>query len=277
VPTRHIRVTHTVGTLVTITVLATGLTACAFLDDVGGADAYRYSGTIATIPFSGSQLRLTVENAQLAVDTGASSGTLRITIDRHNTVVDDSTLVVHDGTLALADPCPSGSAADCSGSYTVGVPAGVTVDVSGANSPTSVSGLATALTATLNPCASLKVTDVAGPLVLSCTGVIDSTGIMATGLDSSTVSATESAAPGASGGIYLGFDAPPSSVTASYSGGPREKLTIEVPPGPQTYRIEGRTVYPSLDSDPASSRTIRVTGGRMIGVFRWPDTWPPSP
>jgi hypothetical protein len=50
-----------------------------------------------------------------------------------------------------------------------------------------------------------------------------------------------------------------------------------VPQGTQTYRIEGRTFYRSLASDPASDRIIRVGGGPMIGVFRWPDTWPPPP
>lgn len=205
VPARHIRDAHVVGAIVATAVLATGLAGCVAFDHISGN-----SGTVWTGQFSGAELHLTVENARLEVGAGTSSGTLTVSSGRYDSAVGAPTPVVHDGTLAWADPCPSGSARDCFGSYTVGVPIGVAVDVSGSNSPTTVSGLATALTVTLNPCLSLKVERVSGPLTLSCTGGnIDSTGIAGTDLDSTTVSATESAAPGASGGVYLGFDASP--------------------------------------------------------------------
>jgi hypothetical protein len=172
---------------------------------------------------------------------------------------------VSGGRLTLADPACATS--DCSVSFAVTIPPGVTVTVTSQGGPVTVSGTAGAnLDSGGGP---VSATRIGGPLTVSTGGGPLQVNGLAGGLRADTwggdlvahgVAAATATVSTGGGQALIAFSAAPDTVTVSSDGGP---VQLTVPGGPYALTADGDggPQWVGIATDPAASRSITVFSG----------------
>ena len=163
--------------------------------------------------------------------------------------------------LVLDSGCPTMMTTFCDVSYTVRVPASVSIVVTSSGGGVRLSDLSG--TADISSSGGgIRAVRTSGPLRLRSSGG----GITGEALASANVDASSSG-----GGVRLGFARAPSSVVVNSSGG---GVTVELPNTPETYRLDatssGGGVSTSVRSDPTSVRFIDVHSSGGGVTVRYP-------
>jgi DUF4097 and DUF4098 domain-containing protein YvlB len=192
---------------------------------------------------------LTIENG--SADVELRSGDVReITIDRkydRNLFGSEPAENYEDGTLKIRDTGCGFLSFGCDTNYVITVPKDVKVTVESSSGDLQVSDLAGG--------ADLKTTS--GNIDAQRIGGELSLKSSSGGLDAEDLTATKVTTESSSGSVELTFLSAPTSVRAETSSG---DLTVRVPTGPETYKVDTDTSSgdesANVKIDPAADRTI---------------------
>ncbi len=215
--------------------------------------------TSVTVQSYGAAVRVTTRPARRVQVTET------ISYDKQAGAPPAVTPSVSAGHLTLADPACADS--DCSVSFALTVPPGLTVTVASEGGPVTVSGVAGAyLDSGGGP---VNATRIGGRLTVSTGGGPLQLDGLAGALRADTsggdlvaqdVAATTATVTTGGGGALVAFAAAPDTVTVSTEGGPAD---LAVPGGPYALTADsgGGSELVSIATDPAASRSITISSG----------------
>ncbi|GAB2653643.1 DUF4097 family beta strand repeat-containing protein [Kribbella swartbergensis] len=200
-------------------------------------------------PVVGQALTIEVRSADVEVRSGDGS---EIRIERRferNIFGSDPKESYEDGKLELRDTACGFLSFGCDTNYVLTVPKDVKVTLESSSGDLKVSGVPAGADLKSSS-GSIEVHDVGGALQMeSSSGDLEAHGLTAT-----TVSTQSS-----SGSVDLDFATAPQSVESESSSG---DVTIQVPSGPESYKLETDTSSgdetTNVRSDPAATRTIKA-------------------
>jgi hypothetical protein len=200
-------------------------------------------------PVAGQALAIEVRSADVEVRSGDGS---EIKIERRferNVFGSDPKEKYEDGKLELRDTGCGFLSFGCDTNYVLTVPKDVKVTLESSSGDLKVSGVPAGADLKSSS-GSIEVHDVGGALQMeSSSGDLEAHGLTAT-----TVNTQSS-----SGSVDLDFAVAPQSVESESSSG---DVTIQIPSGPEAYRLETDTSSgdetTNVRSDPAATRTIKA-------------------
>lgn len=196
-------------------------------------------------PFTGERLVIDNHGADLRlVAGGADAVEVERSLTGKATVDGNASWSLEGGTLRLRVEC-SGFVPDCGGRHLVRVPAALAVEVTSDSAVRAV-GLGGDLTATVAG-SWLRVEEPTGRLRLRAESTVE-----VTGARSADVTARSTGLD-----VSLAFAGPPARVEARAEG----SVTVTLPGGPETYRVEASPSRVALHSDPASRRVVTAVAG----------------
>lgn len=224
-----------------IGVIAT-LTGCTPEDPkstVTTMDSHSYS-------LPGHELRIKASEVRLHLkESSGSKVQVQRTAKGAATDTGNSQLTVSGNTLTIGVLC-QGLVRSCEVDSTVSVPQGVRVTLTGSGAMVIADSLSGDLDLDVRNDGGIRVNKSSGTLRLYSGGG----NITVAGARSADVRARATA----DASINLGFAVAPRRVEARASGSVR----LTVPPGAETYRIDGSGVQGNLRSDPGSTRSISI-------------------
>jgi hypothetical protein len=196
-------------------------------------------------PFTGERLVIDNHGADLRLATGGEDAVeIERSLSGKATVDGNASWSLEGGTLRLRVKC-SGFVPDCGGRHIVRVPAGLAVEVTSDSAVRAV-GLRGDLTATVAG-SWLRVEEPTGRLRLRAEATVD-----VTGARSADVTARSTGLD-----VSLAFAGPPTRVEARAEG----SVTVTLPGGPETYRVDASPGRAALPGDPASQRVVTAVAG----------------
>ena len=220
-----------------VTVALTGLVGC---------DSGKTSNDSRSFDFSGPKLTIDIDGPGLNVVPGGSDSSIEVDRTLKGSADGNASWSLDNGTLKLAVDC-SGIVVTCESKHTVKVPKTTQLVLKGSGSKVEIRGMSGGLTATMRD-APLKIVDPSGDLTLKTVG--EST--VVTGARSRNVTAEARS----DGRVQLSFAAAPERVVAATTEG---NLTVQLPGGSETYRIDAPKNSGTVASDRASKRTVDVS------------------
>jgi hypothetical protein len=229
--------------IVPLLTLAAVLAAAAGCTDVQAVNEARDDRR--EFPFTGERLLIDNQGADLRLVAGGGEAVeVERSLTGKATVDGNASWSLDGGALRLRVEC-SGFVPDCGGRHVVHVPSGVAVEVTSDSAVRAVR-LGTDLTATVTG-SWLRVEEPAGRLRLQAENSVE-----VTGARSADVTARSTGLD-----VSLAFAGPPTRVEARAEG----SVTVTLPGGPETYRVDASPGRAALPSDPASQRAVTAVAG----------------